>query len=153
MKLRANIVEKRGTLHVVVTFKDANGKSRQKWRDTKLKKKGNKKRAEKIKEDFIKEFENQLSQTNTLGKVDPLLDSRKDLLFYDYLVDYLNVINKEVSYATFIGYKKYVEKRIKSFFESSKLLLVDLRPIYKNSINRYLMMVVPQIQLFITMLF
>ena len=130
MKLRANIVEKRGTLHVVVTFKDENGKSRQKWRDTKLKKKGNKKRAEKIKEDFIKEIENQLSQTNTLGKVDPLLDSRKDLLFYDYLVDYLNVINKEVSYATYIGYMKYVEKRIKSFFESSKLLLVDLRPVH-----------------------
>ncbi|HCR4474413.1 TPA: hypothetical protein OOG89_001754 [Enterococcus faecium] len=41
MKLRANIIEKRGTLQVVVSYKDSNGKIRQKWKDTKLKKKGN----------------------------------------------------------------------------------------------------------------
>ncbi|MFB5374595.1 tyrosine-type recombinase/integrase [Enterococcus faecalis] len=128
MKLRANIVEKRGTLHVVVTYKDEIGKPRQKWRDTKLKKKGNKKRAEKIKEDFLKEVEEQLGQTTPSKKVDSLLDNRKDLLFYDYLVEYLDVVEKEVSFSTFIGYKKYVEKRIKTFFEPSKLLLTDLRP-------------------------
>ena len=69
MKLRANIVEKRGTLHVVVTYKDEIGKPRQKWRDTKLKKKGNKKRAEKIKEDFLKEVEEQLGQTTPSKKL------------------------------------------------------------------------------------
>ncbi|UYY07908.1 hypothetical protein OLM08_08435 [Enterococcus faecalis] len=38
MKLRANIIEKRGTLQVIVSYKDSNGKIRQKWKDTKLKK-------------------------------------------------------------------------------------------------------------------
>ncbi|MCE2556895.1 hypothetical protein KJZ24_16740 [Enterococcus faecalis] len=37
MKLRANIIEKRGTLQVIVSYKDSNGKIRQKWKDTKLK--------------------------------------------------------------------------------------------------------------------
>ena len=55
MKLRANIIEKRGTLQVIVSYKDSNGKIRQKWKDTKLKK-GNKKRAEK-RDEFLLELE------------------------------------------------------------------------------------------------
>ncbi|NSP41763.1 hypothetical protein HRE82_15635, partial [Enterococcus faecalis] len=61
MKLRANIIEKRGTLQVIVSYKDSNGKNRQKWKDTKLKKKGNKKRAENIRDEFLLELESQLA--------------------------------------------------------------------------------------------
>lgn len=61
LKLRANIVEKRGTLQVVVTIKDDFGKTSQRWRDTKLKKKGNKKRAERIKDQFISEIEQEIA--------------------------------------------------------------------------------------------
>lgn len=130
MKLRANIVEKRGTLQVVVTYKDSSGKLKQKWRDTKLKKKGNKKRAEKIKDDFLIEVEKQLSKNERSEEVHLLLQDEKDLLFYNYLVSYLNIIEKEIEYVTYAGYEKYVEKRIKEFFEPSKILLKDLRPVH-----------------------
>nr|WP_242427453.1 hypothetical protein [Enterococcus faecalis] len=52
MKLRANIIEKRGTLQVIVSYKDSNGKIRQKWKDTKLKKKGNKNEQKKLEMNF-----------------------------------------------------------------------------------------------------
>lgn len=55
MKLRANIIEKRGTLQVIVSYKDSNGKIRQKWKDTKLKRKEIK-RAEKIRDEFLLEL-------------------------------------------------------------------------------------------------
>ncbi|MDT2661115.1 phage integrase SAM-like domain-containing protein [Enterococcus hulanensis] len=95
-----------------------------------MKKKGNKKRAEKIKDDFLLEIEKQLKENEQSEEVHPLLQVEKDLLFYDYLVDYLNVIEKEIEYVTYAGYEKYVEKRIKEFFESSKILLKDLRPVH-----------------------
>lgn len=113
MKLRANIIEKRGTLQVVVSYKDSNGKMRQKWKDTKLKKKGNKKRAEKIRDDFVLEVESQLATD--------CLCSDPNLLFYDYLVNYLETTKNEVEFNTYVGYKHYMNNRIKNFSIIKKL--------------------------------
>ncbi|EGO8232886.1 hypothetical protein E5K29_002832, partial [Enterococcus faecalis] len=108
MKLRANIIEKRGTLQVIVSYKDSNGKIRQKWKDTKLKKKGNKKRAEKIRDEFLLELESQLAMECECAN--------PDLLFYDYLLNYLEVSKKQVAFNTYVGYKHYVHNRIYKFF-------------------------------------
>ena len=82
MKLRANIIEKRGTLQVIVSYKDSNGKIRQKWKDTKLKRKEIK-TSRKIRDEFLLELESQLAMECECAN--------PDLLFYDYLLNYLEV--------------------------------------------------------------
>lgn len=129
LELRANIIEKRGTLQVVITYKDITGNRKQRWRDTKLKKKGNKKRAEKIKDEFLEEIEKELIKEEA-DSLDIFNTSTKDMTFYDYLEDYLNVVKVNVSYNTYIGYKKYVKNRINHFFAKSNILLKDLKPFH-----------------------
>lgn len=131
LDLRANVVEKRGTLQVVVTYKDEFGKPRQKWRDTKLKSKGNKKRANKIKEEFLDEVENDLLQEKEKSQY--YFDWEKEeevTTFYDYLKDYLKVAKQNISEITYIGYEKYVKNRIGEFFAPSELPLTELRPVH-----------------------
>ena len=102
MDLRANIVEKRGTLQVVVTYKDILGVSRQRWRDTKLKKKGNKKRAEKIKDAFLAELEKEFAEKENEHKTHFDWEQKVDITFFDYLHDYLKIAKQNVSELTFI---------------------------------------------------
>lgn len=130
LDLRANIVEKRGTLQVVVTYKDILGVSRQRWRDTKLKKKGNKKRAEKIKNEFLSELEKEFAEKENEHKTHFDWEQKIDITFFDYLHDYLKIAKQNVSELTFISYHKLVKTRIKHFFEASRLPLTSLRPIH-----------------------
>lgn len=130
LDLRANIVEKRGTLHVVVTYKDVLGVPRQRWRDTKFKKKGNKKRAEKAKDEFLIEVEKELLEKEQEPKNHFDWEEKADRTFFDYLKDYLKIAKKNVSLLTYVGYEKEVNTRIKAFFQPSGLPLKDLRPIH-----------------------
>lgn len=120
-------MEKRGTLQVVLSYTDENGKNRQKWRDTKLKPKGNKKRAEKIRDEFLKEFEEQLIREEE-ELLNPIDEPVKEIGFFDYLVEYLETCRMHVEETTYIGYKKYLNGRIKDFFEPTHILLKDLKP-------------------------
>lgn len=131
MKLRANIIEKRGTLQVIVSYKDSNGKIRQKWKDTKLKKKGNKKRAEKIRDEFLLELESQLAMECECAN--------PDLLFYDYLLNYLEVSKKQVAFNTYVGYKHYVHNRIYKFFYPKKIKLNRLKPYHLQDFYQYML--------------
>ena len=131
MKLRANIIEKRGTLQVIVSYKDSNGKIRQKWKDTKLKKKGNKKRAEKIRDEFLLELESQLAMECKCAN--------PDLLFYDYLLNYLEVSKKQVAFNTYVGYKHYVHNRIYKFFYPKKIKLNRLKPYHLQDFYQYML--------------
>ena len=131
MKLRANIIEKRGTLQVIVSYKDSNGKIRQKWKDTKLKKKGNKKRAEKIRDEFLLELESQLAMECECAN--------PDLLFYDYLLNYLEVSKKQVAFNTYVGYKHYVHNRIYKFFYPKKIKLNRLKPYHLQDFYQYIL--------------
>jgi len=131
LKLRANIIEKRGTLQIIVSYKDSNGKIRQKWKDTKLKKKGNKKRAEKIRDEFLLELESQLAMECKCAN--------PDLLFYDYLLNYLEVSKKQVAFNTYVGYKHYVHNRIYKFFYPKKIKLNRLKPYHLQDFYQYML--------------
>ncbi|WP_274661744.1 tyrosine-type recombinase/integrase [Enterococcus lactis] len=130
MDLRANIVEKRGTLQVVITYKDVLGVSRQRWRDTKLKKKGNKKRAEKIKDAFLLEVEQELLEKEREPKNRFEWEKKVEITFFDFLKDSLKIAKQNISELTYISYEKCVETRIKDFFKASQLPLTELRPIH-----------------------
>ncbi len=128
LKLRANIVEKRGTLQVVVTLKDDFGKTSQRWRDTKLKKKGNKKRAERIKDQFISEIEQEIAVKQEDYLV--LKQERTETTFVDYLYSYLETAKPQLSKTSYFSYKRYIDIRIKEYFGPSGIMLSDLKPVH-----------------------
>lgn len=112
-------LQKRGQYwYVVVDIKDADGKRKQKWINTKCEKKSE---AEKELREVLTKIDN-----NTF-----VLPEK--ITFTSFMQNWLdNVISQNVEYTTWEGYKIYVEKHIIPFFKSqmNDILLQDLQPIH-----------------------
>jgi len=108
--------------YVVLNLKDENGKRRQKWVNTNLIVKGNKKKAERFMRDTISEYDNQH------------LTGANRVLFTDYIKLWLKSHKNQVDIITWQGYNTTVEKHIIPYFEKLKLDLKDVTP---NYIQKY----------------
>ena len=120
-----SLQEKNGFYHAVVNYKDNNGKRKQKWFSTKLKVRGNKKLAQAKAEEIRQEFENELNSTqkrrNTIVKT--------DVLFLDFLNDWLKIVKKTIEPSTYNSYEQIVNDRITKYFTKNKIKLVDIQAI------------------------
>ena len=63
--MKGTLEVKRGYYYAVVNYKDNYGKYKQKWFNTGLKERGNKKEAQKILEDKLNAFQPNIFQTQT----------------------------------------------------------------------------------------
>ncbi len=93
-----------------------NGKRKQKWIDSGLPIKGNKTRAEKFLREQIALYEQQ----------EGLVSS--DMLFSDYVRQWLASVENKVDIITYQGYQKLVEIHIALYFDEKSLLLQDITP-------------------------
>ena len=118
-----SLQEKNGFYHAVVNYKDDNGKRKQKWFSTKLKVIGNKKQAQAKAEEIRQKFENELNSTqkrrNNIVKT--------DVLFLDFLNEWLKIINKTIEPSTYNSYEQIVNDRITKYFTKNKIKLVDIQ--------------------------
>ena len=90
-----------GILYAVINYKDNYGRYKQKWISTKLKERGNKKLAKEILEQEMEKFKNEINNENWTN----INEQPKDIIFMDYVKDYLYSKSGVVSVSTFRGYE------------------------------------------------
>jgi len=99
---------------MVINTYDRDGKRKQKWISTGLAVRGNKKRAEKLLREQLREYE----QLECLIKT--------DMLFSDAIRHWLKKIALTVDETTLQGYEILAETQILPYFEDNKIRLIDV---------------------------
>ena len=107
---------KNGYYYAVLSYQDAAGKPQQKWVSTGLPQKGNKRRAEQELIRIRSEFE--------VPRVAGELSS--NMLFADYLDQWLEIVRARIKPATFGSYQGMVKSTIGPYFRKKELTLKEL---------------------------
>ncbi len=113
--MTVSVQQKKGLWYVVVSYKKENGKWATKWHKTGLEVKGNKKRAEAMAEDIMKQYRN-VVDIESNWKVDEYL-----------LYWYYHVIKNKVELTTWEGYGTVIEAHLIPYFKSKNLTLQGLK--------------------------
>lgn len=107
--------EKSGHYYAVLNYTDSSGKRKTKWISTGLPVKGNKKRAEAI-----------LLEARRNFVVDAKKQINDDILFADYMEEWLDIIKNSVAIPTFASYSSIVKKKISPYFREQGITLKNL---------------------------
>lgn len=124
----------KGYYFIVFNMYNEYGKRKPEWHSTGLKvdsnerkNQQNKKKAEKmLKEELVRiNAENSFS-----NKMNSIARNSKysNMLFSDYMLEWLANIKPKVVQSTYIGYEQVVKGRLCPYFKSKKIKLIDLRP-------------------------
>ena len=116
IKVSGHIQDVRGVYHMKLSWYTPNGKRGRKSISTGLSLKGNKTRAENMLKEACKEQEEILAQKA----------SGPDMLFADFMEEWLGVIRSEVKLTTFGGYQMNVQKGIAPYFRKRGIILDEL---------------------------
>ena len=103
MAITGNIYQKNGKWYVILNLQDINGKRKQKWINTGLSIRGNKKKAEAFLEQQIEKF-----SENSIDGI--------DILFADYIEKWLPKIENEVRPNTFRTYNMIMHNHVIPYF-------------------------------------
>ena len=105
--------EKKGYFYAVLNYTDAHGKRKTKWIATGLAVKGNKKRAEAFLQEQRRSFQEEVPITG-------------NILFADFMEQWLTVIKSSVAVTTFASYSNTVKKVIVPYFRERQIALQEL---------------------------
>lgn len=124
----------KGYYFIVFNMYNEYGKRKPEWHSTGIKvdsnerkNQQNKKQAEKIlKEELVRiNAENSFSnKMNNIAKN----SKYSNMLFSDYMLEWLTNIKPKVVQSTYIGYEQVVKGRLCPYFKTKKIKLIDLRP-------------------------
>lgn len=142
MKTTGSVQEKNGRFYFVVNLYDANGKRKIKWISTGLTVRGNKRKAESMLREVLLHYDKTGELPTGRGgayeKVDaktakplplPLQPVNKsEMLFLDYLNEWVQVHKASIQPATFISYNRMITGRITQYFEPLGLKLCEVTP-------------------------
>ena len=112
-----HLQEKKGIYYMVLSYQDAAGKRKNKWVSTGLPVKGNKKKAEKMLMEARKEF------------VQPERLKSEQLLFSDFLLQWLEVVKPTLAPTTYSSYSVIVKSIAVPYFKKTEVLLKELRAV------------------------
>ena len=115
-----HLQEKKGRFYIVLSYADIENKRKTKWIPTGLPVKNNKKRAEKMLMEAREKFKPPVTRDTV----------RSDMLFSDYLTEWLKIIKSTVRRTTFSSYSSLVKSVIKPYFEKLEVTLDGLKPIH-----------------------
>ena len=107
---------KNGNYYAVLNYKNAEGKRKTKWISLGLPEKGNKRKAEAELAKLRAEFE----VPEEVG------DLRSDMLFADYLLEWLEIAKGRLAVATYCSYTAMIKNPISPYFRKKKLTLREL---------------------------
>lgn len=121
--------EKNGFYYIILNLFDANGKRKPKWIATGLPVKGNKKKAESL---LMQERKRHNTATAT---------NSDDLLFADYLEQWLAVAKSSVALVTYSSYSNMIKGSIAPYFREKKITLKglqakDIQEFYQEQLER-----------------
>ena len=142
MKTTGSVQEKNGRFYFVLNLYDANGKRKIKWISTGLTVRGNKRKAESMLREVLLHYDETGELPTGRGgayeKVDakttkplpqPLQPvSKSEMLFLDYLNEWVQVHKASIQPATFISYNRMITGRITQYFEPLGLKLCEVTP-------------------------
>ena len=142
MKTTGSVQEKNGRFYFVINLYDANGKRKIKWISTGLTVRGNKRKAESMLREVLLHYDETGELPTGRGgayeKVDaktakPLPQhlqpvSKSEMLFLDYLNEWVQVHKASIQPATFISYNRMITGRITQYFEPLGLKLCEVTP-------------------------
>lgn len=121
--ITGSLQTKNGKYYAVINLTDINGKRKQKWIATGLELKGNKRKAEQFLRDKLKEYELKENIIPT------------DILFSDYILHWLDLIQKQVDTITHQGYKSVADAHIIPYFKEKGVKLSDVK---RQDIQNYI---------------
>ena len=131
LKVTGHLEDRRGYYHIALSWFDSNGVRGRKSISTGLPTKGNKKRAEEMMRSFQKEQQELLS---TMPEV-------AELLFADFMEQWLEVIKPSIKLTTYGGYCMNVRSAIAPYFRERNILLrgltaEDINEFYEDQLER-----------------
>jgi integrase len=107
-----------GYWQMILSYKDLDGGRKTKSISTHLKEKGNKKRAEQML--LVARSQFSFDEIGTIGQ--------NDILFSEFMVDWLHQIKPSVAPTTFMAYSSVIYSSICPYFIKRYILLKELRP-------------------------
>lgn len=120
--------KKNDYFYIVLCFKLQDGKKKEKWIKTGLKIRGNQRKAEEMllyyRENFNKESGSVLKDVIEVEAVPQ--EEPHDILFGDYLLDWVESIKNTIELSTYAGYKLAIEHAIAPYFNERKITLQNL---------------------------
>lgn len=132
IKVTVSLQKKDGKYYAVMQYKDQNGKQQYKWRATKQKvEKGNKRNAQRIAEQIRQQFETELNTPTSI------VADKSNILFGDYMSEWLDKQESQVELTTFAGYS-YNVKEISKYFNEIGLKLNELKTKHIQQFYDYL---------------
>ena len=135
--MKGSLQIKNGKYYAVLSVKDENGKFKKVWVATGLTEKGNKRKAEQRLNEIIVEYSNKEVMTPKRT------DHSNDILFGDYLKQWLESRKDKVEEITYDSYKFNINL-LADYFNKKKIYLKELQPyhiqdyynqLYKNGRN------------------
>lgn len=108
---------KRGIYYMVLSYVDIDGKRKQPWISTRLKAKGNKKKAEEMLYEYRKSY---IPPAQTVISL--------DLMFGDYLKYWLGIKKASIAPTTYSSYQMMINKVIAPYFDARKLTIRNVKP-------------------------
>lgn len=126
--ITANISHKGDTYYIIINYYNLDGKRKQKWIKTDLTVSGNNKRKiEQKRLEILQEWHNKLKF------------NENEILFTDYMQQWLEIIKNNVRPTTFYGYKQVVNYAIDPYFRKRKITLYELKPYHIQDFYTYKM--------------
>lgn len=107
---------KKGFYYAVINYLDAVGKRHTKWLSTGLPEKGNKRKAQA----FLTEAQNNCVIPKEMG------DLSTDMLFADYLEEWVEIVKMRVKLSTYASYCGMIKSTIAPYFRTKKIKLKEL---------------------------
>lgn len=119
---------------VVFNMYNEYGKRKPEWHSTGLKVDNNERKNNQIRKQAEKMLNEELVRVNAensfSNKLNTIAKNSKysNILFSDYMLEWLENIKPKVVQSTYIGYEQVVKGRLCPYFKSKKIKLIDLRP-------------------------
>lgn len=124
----------KGYYFIVFNMYNEYGKRKPEWHSTGLKVDNNERKNNQIRKQAEKMLNEELVRVNAensfSNKLNTIAKNSKysNMLFSDYMLEWLKNIKPKVVQSTYIGYEQVVKGRLCPYFKSKKIKLIDLRP-------------------------
>lgn len=124
----------KGYYFIVFNMYNEYGKRKPEWHSTGLKVDNNERKNNQIRKQAEKILNEELVRVNAensfSNKLNTIAKNSKysNMLFSDYMLEWLENIKSKVVQSTYIGYEQVVKGRLCPYFKSKKIKLIDLRP-------------------------
>lgn len=130
--VKGSVQTKNGCYYTVIYYYDSQGKRKQKWQNTGLTAKGNKRKAQELLKERIDGLEMTLEREET---------QIPDMPFSQFMSNWLTMIKPTVLITTYGSYQYFIEKRINPYFDEKNITLqkirtVDIQEYYNTMLSK-----------------